>query len=59
MPPGSFPYRDDNGKSLHVASGQVVTDLKRLVAKISIEVESAGRTNKFIGNGEYRIIRLK
>jgi hypothetical protein len=50
---------DDNGKSLNIVSGQVITDVKRLVTKIEIEVESAGRTNKFMGNGEYRIHKLK
>ncbi len=50
---------DDNGKSVPVVAGQVVTDMKRHTAKIDIEVESAGRTNKFVGNGEYPINKLK
>ena len=50
---------DDNYKPLHVVSGQIVTDLKRGTAKINLEIEQAGSTNQFIGNGEYRIIKLK
>jgi hypothetical protein len=50
---------DDNGKPAHVAAGRVVTDRKRLAAKIEIEIDSGGSTNKFIGNGEYRIKRAK
>lgn len=54
-----FTVSDDNGKALHIVSGRKVTDMKRPVAKIDIEIETAGRTNKFIGNGEYRIHKLK
>ncbi len=50
---------DDNSQPLRVVSGQVVIDEKRHTATIDLEVESAGRTNKFIGNGTYRIHRLK
>jgi len=50
---------DDNGKALRVVSGEVTTDLKRGRAKIEIEIESSGHTNKFIGNGEYAIRKLK
>ena len=50
---------DDDGKQVHVISGQITTDLKRSTAKIAIVIESAGITNKFIGNGEYRIHEAK
>ena len=50
---------DDNGKAVHIVAGKVDADIKRLVAKVDIEVETAGRTNKFAGNGEYRIHKLK
>ena len=50
---------DDNYKPLHVVSGQIVTDLKGGTAKINIQIEQGGSTNQFIGNGEYRIIKLK
>ena len=50
---------DDNGKVLHVVFGEVATDMKRGRAKIEIEIESGGRTNKFIGNGQYAIKKEK
>ena len=50
-----FSLSDDNGKVVHISSGQLATDARRHSIKIDIEVESEGRTNKFIGNGEYRI----
>jgi len=50
---------DDNAQRVNVVSGQIVTDLKRGTIRISIEIEHAGSTNKFIGNGEYRIKKLK
>jgi hypothetical protein len=50
---------DDNAQTLRVVSGQVVTDAKRGTATIAIEIESAGATNKFVGNGEYRIKKAK
>ena len=59
FPSAQLTVSDDNGKSVHVVSGQVVTDLKRLKARIEIEIESAGNTNKFIGNGEYSIKKIK
>jgi hypothetical protein len=54
-----FSVSDDNGKAVPVVAGQVRTDMKRRVARIDIEVESAGHTNKFVGNGEFRIQLLK
>ena len=50
---------DDNGKALHVVSGQVTTTGHGSVAKINIQIESESRTNKFIGNGDYQIHKLK
>jgi hypothetical protein len=50
---------DDNGGAVIVVSGRVVTDLKRMRAKIDLEVENDGSTKKFIGNGEYKIEKLK
>ncbi len=50
---------DDDAKALKVVSGQVVTDLKRGTASIAIQVEQSGTTNKFVGNGEYRIKKAK
>jgi hypothetical protein len=50
---------DDNGQAVKIISGQVITDMKRMTAKIDIEFESGGHTNKFPGNGDYRIHKLK
>lgn len=50
-----FSVSDDNGKVVPISSGQVTTDARRHSIKIDIELESEDRTNKFIGNGEYRI----
>jgi hypothetical protein len=50
-----FSVSDDNGKVVPIAFGQVATDVKRHTVKIDIEVVNGGLTNKFIGNGEYRI----
>lgn len=50
---------DDNAAPMRVVSGQVTTDIKRMTAKINIEVETGGHTNKFVGNGEYAIHKLK
>jgi hypothetical protein len=58
-PSSAISVSDDNGKALRVVSGQVTKDVKRARAKIEIEVESGGSTNKFIGNGEYAIKKLK
>jgi hypothetical protein len=58
-PAPQLSLSDDNGKAVRVISGQVVTDAKRGTATIAIEIESAGATNKFVGNGEYRIKKAK
>jgi hypothetical protein len=50
---------DDNGKSLRVVSGRLITTAKQSSAKIDLQIESGGRTNKFAGNGIYRIHDLK
>jgi hypothetical protein len=50
---------DDNGKALHVISGQVTTTAKQSIAKIALQVENEGRTNTFIGNGDHPIHGLK
>ncbi len=50
---------DDNGKALHVVSGQVTTTAEGSVAKIDILTERETRTNKFIGNGDYQVHKLK
>lgn len=50
---------DDNARPMRVASGQVITNIKRMTAKIDVEIESGGHTNKFAGNGEYAIHTLK
>jgi hypothetical protein len=50
---------DDNGKALRVVSGQVTASAQGSVAKIDIQVESESRTNQFIGNGSYKIHKLK
>jgi hypothetical protein len=50
---------DDNGKPARIVSGQVVRDPKRDQASIAIELERAGITNKFIGNGKYRINKAR
>jgi len=47
---------DDNGKPVKIISGQIITDAKHGKATINIEIEQAGTTNKFIGNGEYKIV---
>jgi hypothetical protein len=54
-----FTVSDDDGKTLNVVSGQVVTDLQRMTAKVDLEIASSGRTNKFVGNGDYRIHKIK
>jgi hypothetical protein len=46
---------NDDGKPVQVVSGQIVTDVKRRTARITIDVAQSGATNKFAGNGEYRI----
>jgi hypothetical protein len=50
---------DDNGKSIKIISGQITTDAKCKKATVDIDIEQAGTTNKFIGNGEYKIVKLK
>ncbi len=50
---------DDNGNAVHVVSGEVTLDAKRSSAKLQLQIESAGATNRFVGNGEYRIHKLK
>jgi hypothetical protein len=50
---------DDNGKPVKIISGQIAIDTKHGKATIKIEIEQAGATNKFIGNGEYKIVKLK
>jgi hypothetical protein len=49
---------DDNGKPVHIISGEVTLDAKRSSAKFQLQIESAGATNTFVGNGEYRIHKL-
>jgi hypothetical protein len=57
--PKRISITDDNGKALHVVSGQVTTTAKQSIAKIALEVENEGRTNTFVGNGDYHIHGLK
>jgi hypothetical protein len=58
-PSGAVSVSYDNGKAVHLVSGQVKTDVKRGRARIEVQVESGGSTNTFVGNGEYAIRRLK
>ena len=48
----------DDGSSLKVVSGQVTID-RKLQATIALVVEEAGSQKQFIGNGKYRIHKLK
>jgi hypothetical protein len=50
---------DDNGQALPVVSGQVTATAKRQTIKIALWIETAGRTNNFVGNGNYQIHELK
>jgi hypothetical protein len=50
---------DDDGKKIGVVSGLIKTDLKSNTVTIDVEVEQAGTTNKFVGNGVYSIRRIK
>jgi hypothetical protein len=50
---------DDSAKSLKVVSGQISIDAAQTVATIELTVEQAGVTNKFVGNGKYKIKKLK
>src|SRR5690349_12604329 len=56
---GQITLEDDNGKPLKIVSGQIVIDPKRNKADINIQIEQSGATNKFIGNGDYKIVKLK
>jgi len=48
----------DAGSSLKVVSGQVTIDPKQQ-ATVTLVVEEAGSQKQFIGNGKYRIHKLK
>jgi hypothetical protein len=55
----SISLSDDNGKAVRIVSGQVATSAKRSMVKIALTVENEGRTNTFVGNGDYRIHEIK
>ena len=58
--PTEISVEEDVGlKKMRVVTGQIETDLKSSTVTIRIEVEQAGVTNKFIGNGTYAIQKLK
>jgi hypothetical protein len=50
---------DDNAKPAPVVSGSVAIEGKQTFATISLKVAQAGTTNDFVGNGRYKIEKLK
>jgi len=50
---------DDNAKPLKIVAGQIRINPTQNTAQIDLLVETAGATNKFIGNGTYKIKKVK
>jgi|SRR5947207_3176292 len=49
----------EDGNPLKVVSGQITINQKQTVATIDLVVDQSGATNNFVGNGTYKIKKLK
>jgi hypothetical protein len=49
----------DDATEIKLVSGEITIDSKRQNAEISLFVDQNGSTKAFIGNGKYRIRKLK
>jgi len=56
---GKLTLTGEDLKPIKIVAGRITIDGKQTTAVITLEVEQAGRTNQFIGNGTYRIKPLK
>jgi len=57
--PGRVTVTDEDFRSLTVAAGTITIDEKKMTAIIDLAIEQAGTTNRFAGNGTYRIKKSK
>ncbi len=57
--PEQISLSNEDGKQIHIVSGQISIDPKQTRALIALEIEQAGATNHFGGNGNYPIKKLK
>jgi len=56
---GHLKLTNDEAAEIKVVSGEITIDSKRENAEISLFVNKDGSTTAFIGNGKYRIKKLK